>query len=1529
MEISLLLSTKIVKFNLPVQVFGNFSFDENEEEEAKLINIESENNNWFLVSTTSVSVYNGKNDYTSKVLLEKNRFYILQREANKYLIYTSDTYDNTFTKYRYNEQVNIVMGSTKNCNIYYNLPYIKDIAFTINYSNNLLNLKSNRNNLIYINNKAVNKDISIINAGDVIEIFGLKIIILNGIILINNPNNEVFINKLTAGFNDLIVNSNDNLINNELKELNLYNDDDYFSKAPRINRNIEHKDFKIDSPPTIKDEEEMPFLLEIGPRLAMAMMSLASFATAIARIASGNATIISQLSPLIMGISMLSATLLWPQITKKYKKKKRAKQLEKNKEKYCEYLKSKRKEIETEIKLQSDILTENLISNENCYDIALNKKTGLWSRRVEQPDFLKVRIGIGDYPADISISCPQDGFSVEEDVLKEEAMQFPKTYEYLKDVPIGYSLTQNKVTAIMGSKNKTYNFIKNIILQLATFHSFEDLKIVVFTNNENESNWNFIKNFPHNFDNNKKIRFYATDSEESKEIANYLDLQFKNRCLDENMHIIERNYMQCRPYYVIITDNYSKIRTLPILKSITEVENNYGFSLVLIENRLSKLPSKCDNFISIGDSSSSVLEGAYNNQKIINFHDEINYEINMNLVGKRLSNIPIEFDGFANKALPNMITFLEMENVGKVEQLNIINRWKNNDPTKSLKAEIGVDEAGDLLYLDLHEKAHGPHGLIAGMTGSGKSEFIISYVLSMAINYSPNEVAFILIDYKGGGLAGAFENKATGIKLPHLAGTITNLDKAEMNRTLVSIDSEVRRRQRVFNEARDKLGESTIDIYKYQAFYREGKLDEPVPHLIIICDEFAELKSQQPDFMNNLISVARIGRSLGVHLILATQKPSGVVNDQIWSNSKFRVCLKVQEKEDSNEMLKRPDAASLKQVGRFYLQVGYNELFLLGQSAWCGAKYFPSDKVEKNVDKTIEFINNIGYVIKSVRESVNKKGPDCGEQLANILKHIIDAGKMEKMEAKRLWLDNIPSIILINNLIIKYNLTRTPNFVDAIIGEYDDPSNQRQSILKINLNNNGNTIIYGNIGSDKEMVLDAIIYSTAIRYTTSEINYYIVDYGSEALRKFINFPHIGDIVFLGEEEKLNNLFKLIRNIIRQRKQLFAQYGGEYNNYVKNSNKSIPLIGIIVNNYDSFIENNPNVEDELIKFTRDGLRYGVFFILTANNDNSVRRKISQNFNSTLALRLNDISDYANIYGRVNRVPKDIDGRGLVKLESIYEFQTASITEEENSSDIIRQIGINLTSQNNYNVQRIPTLPNTVTLEYVSSYLKGINSVPIGVYKQSLDIVNYDFTSYLATFILSNTSENTATFSKALISELIKIQNLQVIVVDINKELAEIKGIVKYYYDSNPEKVINLLMEYVEKIKTIQSYTTRTLIYFQNIAKLKSKVEESSIEKFTKLIKGLENINIIVTSDYKQLKKSAYETWYKNIQNDTDGIWIGTGLSEQNIFKISKITKEMGARYKNNFGFVIKDGMADIFKTIELKTTGNDEGVDDDE
>ena len=623
--------------------------------------------------------------------------------------------------------------------------------------------------------------------------------------------------------------------------------------------------------------------------------------------------------------------------------------------------------------------------------------------------------------------------------------------------------------------------------------------------------------------------------------------------------------------------------------------------------------------------------------------------------------------------------------------------------------------------------------------------------------------------------------------------------------------------------------------------------------------------------------------------------------------------IKVQEKNDSMEMLKRPEAAELKNVGRFYLQVGYNELFMLGQSAWAGAKYYPSDKVKKIVDHSVNVIDDIGYIRRSI-EAASKTEEAHGEELANILGSIIETADRLGVKSDSLWLDNIPNDIYIDNIVNKYNISFYKNIIEAIIGEYDDPSNQRQFVLKVNLNNNGNTIIFGSDGNDREMCLDSIIYSTTTRHSTKEINYYIIDYGSEALRKFSNFPHIGDMVFANEEEKLNNLMKMIKDIIKERKKLFISYSGNYNTYIRESKEELPLIGVIINNYDAFYEGNVSFDEELASLTRDALRYGIFFIITASGDNSIRRKIKQNFNTILALRLNDEMAYNTIFTKINNVPRDTMGRGLFKTDKVYEFQTADIIDTTKENEYLVNIGNRLKEINNFVARRVPTLPDIITPNTVNRYLNGIGSVPIGISKNSLEVVTYDFTTYLTTFVLGSSVSNTINFSRSLLYEIASIKNIQLILVDMNSDLIDLRGMIRYYFNENPNNVIDLLIDYIDKIK---DKNIKSVIYFQDFNKFKIKVDDKKLETFVKSIKYLENISIIIVDDYKKIKKSEYESWYRNMQNDTDGIWIGTGLYDQNLFKLSKLTKEMGNTYKNNFAYVITDGRADLIKTIELE------------
>ena len=970
------------------------------------------------------------------------------------------------------------------------------------------------------------------------------------------------------------------------------------------------------------------------------------------------------------------------------------------------------------------------------------------------------------------------------------------------------------------------------------------------------------------------------------------------------------------PYFLIVVDGYDTVKKLGIIDAIVEANMDVGFSLIILENKLSKLPSKCSNFITLGANESRILTNSYDSQASKTFKDEINYNINMMNVAKVLSNIPIEINSVTG-GLPQTESFLEMERVGKVEQLNILERWRNNDSTESLRAEIGVNAKNELIYLDLHEKAHGPHGLIAGTTGSGKSEFIITYILSMAINYSPDDIAFILIDYKGGGLAYAFENKTTNVVLPHLAGTITNLDKSEMDRTLVSIDSEVKRRQVLFNKAREITEESTIDIYKYQKHFHNGELTEPCPHLFIICDEFAELKSQQPEFMDDLISIARIGRSLGVHLILATQKPSGQVNEQIWTNTKFRVCLKVQSPGDSREMLKKPDAAFIKEAGRFYLQVGQDEIYIQGQSGWAGAKYFPSDTIVKEADKSINIINDNGFFIKSLKSGSSKKAEAQGEQLSAILNSVISIANQSNKHVPKLWLPSLDSVLLLDYLTQKYNITHEKYQVKGIVGEYDAPEIQEQGILEFNCIEKENTLIYGTEEEEKEFFLKTLLYSMYTNHGPDEINTYIIDYGSESLRIFKNFPHVGEIIGQDDADGLKGIIKLIKKELAQRKKEFIQYGGDYQSYIKNSEKKVPIITLIINGYDAFLEIHKLFTDTLLPIVRECARYGIYVYITLSAVTSLSRRASLCFKSAYSLHLKDESAYrATIPGKSRLVPRKDFARGVINNGAVHEFQTASIVEDKsNLSNVITEKGKELMASTTIRAKEIPKLPEKVTFDMIKDYIKDLSSVPIGIEKETLNISKYNFVQEVANFIVGFKIENINSFMKSIIKVFREIKDLNIILVDPRQTLESMKDLTNNYYSTDMEQNIDLLYDFTENNKELTD--KKILFIFHGISLLKDQLpKDNKLDKLFKNIKSNKNMTLVVADGVRNLKNIDFDSWYTNLKNPSEGIWVGRGANEQTVIRMNPIPREASLKVDNNYGFHISDQTATFIKLIEL-------------
>lgn len=1527
MKIQLIKNNRIYTYNLPKKVKDNFwitdfdSFDN----VRNLINVVAINGRWVLQSNYETQIVSSNRTYDN-VPLSLYNFYTIKNdnEDNYYYLYCSPLKEDKIYKYQIMGNGTILIGRDHSNNIIFNNILIEDVHAQLSYSNGTWYLVDNKTRFgTFVNNDRINGQVELDN-GDSVFIAGLKITVIKNLLLINSVNNNVIVNaRILSLRQPLNIKIDTTITKAEELDRNLYEKEDYFYRSPRFIEDVYEEEVIIEDPPAKILKEESSLLLSIGPMFTMALTSFTTASVTISNVINGDTTWKKATPSLVISGAMLCSMLVWPLINRFLERKRKEEKEKERIVKYNEYIDKKENELQLINRKQTQTLRDKYITLAECQNIIERKKVNLWERGINQNDFLTLRLGIGDMPIVANIKYSKEKFTISEDELKKLVYDIVKENQTLKDVPITFSLTNKYITSIIGKNNLNYEFFKGLLLQMITFHSYEFLKIVVLTNKENEQKWQYLHNMPYLFDNNHQLRFFATDIDETKEISLYLENIFQNRKNQNNF-----DYKNSSEYYVIITDNYHSYRDVEIIRDILNQGINYGFSLIIFSDRLQNLPSECHNFISVEKEKSGIFESeiAIGNQK--EFATEyVEHNALINCITK-VSNIPIDLN-IEEKQLPNVISFLEMYNVGKIEQLNIANRWKTNNSKKSLGVPVGIEKSGTLLKLDLHEKYHGPHGLIAGMTGSGKSEFIITYILSLAVNFSPDDVSFILIDYKGGGLAGAFENRETGIKLPHLAGTITNLDTGEMKRSLASIQSELRRRQHLFNEARDKLGESTVDIYKYQNFYKEGLVTEPIPHLMIISDEFAELKSQQPEFMDELISAARIGRSLGVHLILATQKPSGVVNDQIWSNSRFRVCLKVQEKSDSNEMIKRPDAALIKNVGRFYLQVGYNELFALGQSAWCGAQYYPEEKLKKKIDQSLVVVDNIGsYLSKQDSENTLTKKESQGEELANILKHIIDVSKMLNIKAKPLWLPKISGEIYLENIIQMFDYQEEKFVLNPLIGMYDDPNNQHQDIITIPLSSDGNNLIYGSSGSGKELLLTTMIYSLITNHSPQEVNLYIVDFGAGTLKMFNDAPQVGDVIFSSQEEKIRNLFKAINGELNKRKKLFANYNGNYASFIKNSGKTLPYTLIVINNYDSFIETY-DYSEQINQLSRECDKYGIIFVLSLNSTSSLRYRTRQNFKSNIALQFNDADDYNVTLGNVHHMkPANIYGRGLVKINDIYEFQTAYPVPKDNLQQKITDKCQELLKKYKKGAYEIPVVPEVVDVyDYLEKAL-SLNKIPIGISHDYIDIDYFDFTSNCGNLIVANENELIVNFIESLTIMINHIKNCYLYNFDALNNLDVDSNEKTFYYNQNFGDILDKLSEkineqydlYVENNYNnyIFKNEDKVIIMINGLDKFITKIGLENKKKFEDIIlkaKDLETFIFIFGDIPNNIKKYEYENWYKNSVNNNQGIWLGNGITEQMILKTSISFKNNLKEIGNENGIIVKNGKPYLVKLIK--------------
>lgn len=1479
-----------------------------------MISIEKDSDSKVYLKTNgSVSVIESDSFVDKKEFLVDNCYKINIDGFNRNLdIYTYPTISDKSYLLDFGTLSKIVVGNSLASNICFKALGVLENHFEIDLINGEWNFISHGPSYLNSNYMSASKLV----AGDIIFLGGLKIVWMNTFIMITAYNlNLVSVSGFSVKNREL---SNDIYVSQNKSDdvvFELFEEKDYFYHSPRLRDLFKEVNVEIDSPPSSQIGEDLPSWLTIGTTLTMMASSFMLLYNVGYSLGTGSRSVLSLVPQIVMCVAMLIGGLIIPKFANKYKKKIAEQREALRQQKYSEYLLERERIVSNYVNEERQILLDETIETYECTSVIDNRNRHFWSRDVNDDDFLSVVLGIGNKDSLVTVSAPEKHFSLDHDNLLEMVYTLGSKYKTLTDIPLTFSFLENKLTAIISNSSCRNAFINGIILKLVTTHSPMDLKIVMLTSSDSSKTFDYLKMYPHLFSSDKTDRYYAKTTSEVNDLLKNLDEIYKERKIEQNEGASDDDIdiEVRRPYFLIMCDDYQLIKTHPLIDTIINSKSNLGFSVVLIDNSMKNIPTDCNNFIEFDDNSGVSFSKNISSTGQKSFKPDFLKDVDLRGIGKKLMNIPVVTLESA-KSLPSSLSFLDMYGVSKIEQLNIIGKWRENNPVNSLSAPIGLHASGDIFNLNLHEKEHGPHGLIAGSTGSGKSEFIISYILSMAINYHPYEVQFVLIDYKGGGLAGAFENKETNVRIPHLVGTITNLDISEMNRTLVSINSEVKRRQRVFNEVRDRLGEGTIDIYKYQRLYREGMVEKPMAHLFIISDEFAELKSQQPEFMAELISIARIGRSLGVHLILATQKPSGVVNDQIWSNSKFKICLKVQNKSDSNEMLKRPDAASLKEVGRFYLQIGYDEYFDIGQSGWAGAKYTPKDKIVKKVDTSLSFIDNIGNNYKSIRDLHKEvEVKDNGDQLTNIVKYLHNLGEKEEILRENLWMNAIPSEIYLDDLKTKYSYEAESYVIKPIIGEYDVPSEQRQGLLTLDLTNSGNTLIYGQSGSGKENLLSTIIWSSSIYHTPDEVNFYVIDCGAEVLKRFYNLPHVGEILGVSDGEKIPALFEQLFNEIEERKKLFMDYSGNYNEYITQSGDKLPLIVTIINSYEVFVENFSKLSENVQTIYRDGAKYGVIFIISSTTTNAIRSRSVQFFTNIIALKLAGEMDYRNVLGSPKGLtPASHFGRGLTKVSgTASEFQTAYICDKENLSSFIRDASKQLSSAYTTKAKNILMIPSYISFDLFKDTIYNLNDVPIGfVIKKKLPYT-MDFTKNKILNVLTSSMDGgKMSFIYAIVDALKNI-NVSVKVIDLvnaYERREKFVPIIKNDFENHFMKMNN---EIITNSDAIDNPVFYIILGTSNI-KNNIGAGTSIIESLFNRVNTLNNVHFILVDNVSGFMAIEELEFIKNNVDYKSGIWLGGNIQSQRLFEINNLNRDDALFKFNELSYIIDNGEYAVVK-----------------
>jgi DNA segregation ATPase FtsK/SpoIIIE, S-DNA-T family len=911
----------------------------------------------------------------------------------------------------------------------------------------------------------------------------------------------------------------------------------------------------------------------------------------------------------------------------------------------------------------------------------------LWERRRHHSDFCRVRLGIGDRTM-FSLAVPDEQNPVQpyDPIMINEVNSVVAHYRVVRGMPVTVNLDRAGQVAIIGDRKSVLCAARSMIVQLAALHAPDDVRIAAAFPREAAADWTGLDLLPHVidpelYDGPVPARRIAGSAAGLTKVLGQ-DLADRVQAVASAKRSGFRLPGNESSRLVIFVDDYGHVAsTLPVPDAELTLRDLSVTTVHLLSDRLHE-PSDVTVRIMINESEAQITDTRLEEDD----HAEAVQRATLDATPATL------FEAIARTLTPLRLSVSRQDEVDTAQDIGITEllgipdvamitpdtMWQPRSPRDFLRVPLGLDDFGAPILLDLKESAQlgmGPHGICIGATGSGKSEMLRTLITALALSHPPEDLSMVLVDYKGGAAFAPFSG------LPHVAGIIDNLadDPQLTERARASINGEVVRRQELLRDAG-----SIPSISHYRELRIQRPELRPLPHLLIVIDEFGELLTAEPDFVDLLITIGRIGRSIGVHLLLSSQRIEAGKLRGLDSYLSYRIGLRTFSESESSVVLDTPDAFHLPAIpGYGYLKVDtsvyrrFRSGYVSGSVAGVVAPVLDADGGRPQ-PLLLPTFNGLAKPEAADDQEQELTRPEIGRPL---VAECVDRLRLASRQVQPVWLPPLPSRLALSR-VLSDDEPQDDGALLVPMGLLDNPAKQRQQAWLLDLNKGGGHIaVLGAPQSGRSTFLRTMAASVALTRTPRQLSMYGMDLSGGGLLRIEGFPHVGGVATRSHRDRLLRLLEELLGMLASRERVFREHGIDSLASLRAVHAAgrIPeLVSadviLLVDGFAQLRTDFEELEDSLVTLLQRGGSFGIHVVLAMTRWNELRMAQQPLIGTRLELRLNDPAD--SLIGRKlsATIRADQPGR-LLTEESLFAQVALPVlddTEDESMGEAIEAL-----------------------------------------------------------------------------------------------------------------------------------------------------------------------------------------------------------------------------------------------------------------